>query len=101
LAILRRLAFVVLLLALMLLAAVFAHSNPQPIDVDVGLFRIEQVPMAIVFAVVLAIGWLFGLLSASMALWRSANERRRLRQDLRYTEAELNAARQAVIPDAH
>ena len=86
---LRRLAFVAVLLLLMLLTGVFAYSNPEPIDIDVGFARFEQVSMAGAFAVVLALGWLLGLLSAGIALWRSAGEKRRLKQDLQYAEAEL------------
>jgi len=47
------------------------------------------VSMAIAFALTLTLGWLLGLLSASVALWRSAGEKRRLKQDLKYVEAEL------------
>jgi uncharacterized membrane protein YciS (DUF1049 family) len=86
---LRRLAFVAVLLALMLMTGVFAYSNPQPIDIDVGVARFVQVSMAAAFAIVLALGWLLGLLSAGIALWRSAGEKRRLKQDLKYAEAEL------------
>jgi len=85
----RRLAFAAVLISLILLTGVFAYSNPQPIDVDVGLMRFEQVPMAVAFAIALALGWLFGVLSAGLALWRSAAEKRRLKQDLKYAEAEL------------
>ena len=87
----RRLAFAAILITLILLTGVFAYSNPQPIDVDVGLMRFEQVPMAIAFAIALAVGWLAGVLSAGLALWRSAGEKRRLKQDLKYAEAELRA----------
>jgi hypothetical protein len=86
---LRRLVFVAVLLVLMLMMGVFAYSNPQPIDIDVGILRFEQVSMAAAFAIVLALGWLFGLLSAGIALWRSAGEKRRLKHDLQYAEAEL------------
>jgi hypothetical protein len=86
---LRRLAFVAVLLALMLMMGVFAYTNPQPIDIDVGVARFEQIPMAAAFAIVLALGWLLGLLSAGIALWRSAGEKRRLKRDLQYAEAEL------------
>jgi hypothetical protein len=86
---LRRLLFVAVLLLLMLMTGVFAYSNPEPIDVDVGFLRFEQVSMAAAFAIVLAVGWLLGLVSAGIALWRSAGEKRRLRQDLKYAEAEL------------
>ena len=87
----RRLAYATVLIALLLLTGVFAYSNPQPIDVDIGFTRFEHVSMAVAFAVTLILGWLFGVLSAGMALWRSAGEKRRLRQDLKYAEAELRA----------
>ena len=87
----RRLAYAAVLVSLLLLTGVFAFSNPQPIDVDIGLARFEQVPMAVAFAITLALGWLLGVLSAGMALWRSAGEKRRLKQDLKYAEAELRA----------
>jgi hypothetical protein len=86
---LRRLLFVAVLLLLMLMTGVFAYSNPKPIDIDIGFLRFEQVSMAAAFAIVLALGWLLGLVSAGIALWRSAGEKRRLRQDLKYAEAEL------------
>jgi uncharacterized integral membrane protein len=87
----RRLAYATVLIALLLLAGVFAYSNPQPIDVDIGLMRFEQVSMAVAFALALAVGWLLGVLSAGLALWRCAGEKRRLKQDLKYVEAELRA----------
>lgn len=98
---LRRLAFIVLLIVLMVLAAMFAYSNPQPIDVDIGLARIEQISMALAFAVVFICGWLFGLLTAALTLWRNASEKRRLRKNLRYAEAELSTLRGAPLQDAH
>jgi uncharacterized integral membrane protein len=87
----RRLAFAATLVSLVLLTGVFAYSNPQPIDIDVGFTRFEQVPMAVAFALVLALGWLIGVFSAGLALWRSAGEKRRLKRDLQYAEAELRA----------
>jgi uncharacterized integral membrane protein len=90
---LRRLAFAAVLIVLMLLAAVFASSNPAPIDIDIGLMRFERVSMAAAFAAVLVVGWLLGVLSAALALWRSVGEKRRLKQDLKYAEAELNTRR--------
>lgn len=92
---LRRLAFTAGVVVLVLLAAVFAYTNPEPIDVDVGFTRFERVPMAAAFAIALALGWLVGLMSAAAALWRAAAERRRLRHDLEYATAELRAKREA------
>jgi hypothetical protein len=88
---LRRLAFAAVLIALLLLTGMFAYSNPQPIAVDIGLTRFEDVSMAVAFAITLALGWLLGLLSAGLALWRSQGETRRLKQDLKYAETELRA----------
>jgi uncharacterized integral membrane protein len=87
----RRLVFAAVLILLMLLTGVFAYSNPQPIDVDIGFARFEQVSMALAFAITLVLGWLFGVVAAGLALWRSAGEKRRLKQDLKYAEAELRA----------
>ena len=42
------------------LTGVFAYSNPQPIAIDIGVTRFEAVPMAVAFAVTLALGWLLG-----------------------------------------
>jgi len=92
---LRRLSWAVAIVVLVLLGAMFAYSNPEPIDVDIGLRRFEDVPPAAVFAVVLAFGWLLGLLTAGATLWRSAAEKRRLRQDLDYVQAELRMRREA------
>jgi uncharacterized integral membrane protein len=101
LATLRRIAFVFLLIAFMLLAAMFAYSNPQPIDLDLGFVKLEQLPAAAAFGAVFAAGWLFGLLSAGLALLRNAGEKRRLRRDLRYAEAELSSLRGAPLQDAN
>ncbi len=87
----RRLAYATVLILLLLLTGVFAYNNPQPIDVDIGVTRFERVSMAVAFAIALVVGWLLGVLSAGIALWRSAGEKRRLKQDLQYVEAELRA----------
>jgi uncharacterized integral membrane protein len=101
LATLRRVVFAVLLLFFMLLAAVFAYSNPTPIDIDLGVIRLEQVPMALAFTVVFACGWVFGLLSVGFALLQTAREKRRLQKDLTYAESELTTLRRLPVQDAH
>ena len=98
---LRRLVFSLLLLFFMLLAAVFAYSNPQPIDVDIGVIKITQVSMSIAFAVVFGLGWIFGLVSAGAALLQAAGEKRRLRKDLKYAESELRTLRGVPLQDAN
>jgi uncharacterized membrane protein YciS (DUF1049 family) len=88
---LRRLAFAAVLAVLLLAVGVFAYSNPEPIDVDIGITRFERVPMAAAFSIAIAIGWVLGVLSAGLALLRAAGEKRRLKQDLKYAETELRA----------
>jgi uncharacterized integral membrane protein len=91
--IVRRVLFVSCLVLIVVLAAMFAYSNPEPIDVDVGIARFENVSMAIVFVAVFVSGWVFGLVSVGFALLRSARERRRLRRDLQFAETELRSLR--------
>ena len=98
---LRRLVFISLLVLLVLAAAVFAYSNPDPITVDVGFMRLERVPSSVAFAAAFAVGWVFGLLSAGLALLRIANERRRLRRDLRFAETEIRGLRSMPLQDAN
>ncbi|HEY8520985.1 MAG TPA: lipopolysaccharide assembly protein LapA domain-containing protein [Gammaproteobacteria bacterium] len=100
-ALLRKIVVGLLLILLVLFAAVFSYNNPEPISVDVGLTRFERVPLSIAFAVVLAIGWIGGLLTAAFTLLRMSRERRRLRLDLKHAEAELDSLRNLSPPDAH
>lgn len=100
-ALLRRVLYAVVLLAFLLFAAVFAYSNPTPIDVDLGVLRLEQVSMALAFTAVFVCGWLFGILSAALTLLKSAREKRRLRKDLNYAESELTTLRRSPVNDAH
>ena len=97
----RRILFAALAIALMVLAAMFAYSNPTPIDVDIGFVKLERVSPALAFAVVFVAGWLFGLLTVALTLWRGATERRRLARSLRHAEAELSTLRAAPLQDAH
>lgn len=100
-ALLRKLLLASLLIVLVLAAAIFAYTNPEPIDIDVGLTRFEGVPVAIAFAALFALGWLAGLLSVSLTVWRLGRERRRLRADLLHAQTELDGLRsQLATPDA-
>jgi putative membrane protein len=98
---LRKALYVLLLLAFVLIAAVFAYSNPEPISVDIGLVRFDGVSMALAFACAFAFGWVFGLISAGVALLRLVGDRRRLRRDLKYAESELSQLRSLPMHDAH
>lgn len=99
-AIVRKLLLLLALLVLLLLGAVFAVSNPGSIPVDVGLMRIESVPIPVAFTCAFALGWVFGLVCAAPALARRAAERRRLRRDLAAAEARFAPSATGPAPDA-
>lgn len=96
----RKAALVLALLLAVLVAAVFAYNNPEQIAIDVGFMRIESVPVPVAFVVCLAIGWVFGLISAGVALLRMSRERRRLRRELKLAEAEVKSLRSLPLHDA-
>lgn len=96
----RKAALVLALLLAVLFAAVFAYSNPERIAIDVGFARIEGVPVPVAFVACLAVGWLFGLVSAGVALLRMSRERRRLRRELKLAEAEVKSLRSLPLHDA-
>ena len=97
----RKTVLLLSLLIVALLTAVFAYNNPDSIALDVGFTRFEDVPIAFAFAVCLAIGWLFGLITAGSALFRMTRERRRLRRDLKLAEAEVSTLRSLPLQDAN
>jgi uncharacterized membrane protein YciS (DUF1049 family) len=97
---LRRIVLITLLAALLLAAVVFAYNNPGTIALDVGVARLEQVPIGTAFAVAFACGWAAGLLSAGMVVLKAANERRRLRRNLRNAENEVRNLRSLSLHDA-
>lgn len=96
----RTILFFGLLASIVLLAAVFAYANPGSITVDVGFARLDNVSMSLAFATAFALGWLFGLLCAGLALLSMARERRRTRRELRLAEAEVSSLRSLPIHDA-
>jgi len=96
----RKIVLFLSLLLVALITAVFAYNNPGDVPLDVGFVRFEAVPVALAFAVCLAIGWLFGLATAGLAMFRMANERRRLRRDLKLAEAEVSSLRSLPLQDA-
>ncbi len=89
------------LLLVALLTAVFAYNNPETVALDVGFTRFDEVSIALAFAVCIGLGWIFGLITAGMALFRMAGERRRLRRDLKLAEAEVSSLRSLPLHDAN
>jgi uncharacterized membrane protein YciS (DUF1049 family) len=100
LVILRRILYFVLLTLVVLLAAVFAYTNPGTIAVDIGFARLDEVSMSAAFTSAFVFGWLFGLLCAGLALVKMSADRRRLRRHLRLAEAEVSSLRTLPLNDA-
>jgi uncharacterized membrane protein YciS (DUF1049 family) len=89
---LRNLVYLVLLVAVLLIATAFAALNPNPVLLDLAVGTVEvQVSLAMIIA--FGAGWLFGLLCAALALLRAVGERRRLRRAATMAEAEVRALR--------
>jgi uncharacterized membrane protein YciS (DUF1049 family) len=99
--VLRRVVWGSFVLAFVLWAAVLAFSNPTPVAIDIGLIRFERVSLTVALAITFALGWLFGMLSAGAALLRNAAEKRRLRKELQYAEAEISTLQALKTQDAH
>jgi uncharacterized integral membrane protein len=97
---LRKQAVLGVVLVFVLIAAVFAYGNPEPIDLDIGFTRIEDVSLTVVLAVTFALGAGFGAVFAAGALYRHYRERRVLRRELRRTQTELANSRSLALPDA-
>lgn len=97
----RKIALFLSLLLIVLITAVFAYNNPESITVDIGFTRFEEVSVSLAFVVSFAVGWLFGLLSAGIAVVRMASERRKLRRDLSLAEAEVSTLRSLPLHDAN
>jgi uncharacterized integral membrane protein len=97
---LRRILFVSLIFVAVAIAALFAFNNPERISVDIGVARLESVPASVAFVTAFALGWCFGIASATFALLRIAADRRRLRKELRFVEAEARSLRNLPLQDA-
>ncbi len=97
----RKTVLVVSLLLVALLTAVFAYNNPDTVALDVGFTRLEGVSIVVAFAICFAVGWLFGLITAGLALFRMSREKRRLRRDLKLAEAEVSSLRSYPLQDAN
>ena len=97
---LRRLAIILIAVVFVLIAAVFAYGNQEPIDIDIGIMRLEQVSLTVVLAVTFVLGACFGALFSVGAMLRHIRERSLLRRELRRSETELKNLRSLSLPDA-
>lgn len=97
---LRRLAYVAIAVVFVLIAAVFAYGNQDPIALDIGIMRFEDVSLTIVLALTFVTGALFGGIVAGIAMFRQFAERRALRRELKRAKSELDSLRSLPLADA-
>ena len=97
---LRRLLLVAIAIVFVLIAAVFAYGNQEPIAIDIGFMRFEQVSLTVVLVVTFVAGALFGSFFSAFALLRHFRERRVLRRNLQRAETQLDSLRSLTLPDA-
>ena len=89
---LRKLLVISLALAIAALAGFFASLNPSVIPLDLAFGQIEA-PLTLVIIACLAFGWVLGLLSASMMVFKMMAQRRSMRRSLRLAEKEADNLR--------
>jgi uncharacterized integral membrane protein len=97
---LRRLAIVIIAVLFVLIAAIFAYGNQEPIDLDIGLTRFEDISLTVTLALTFVAGAAFGAFFSTLAMLKQMKERRSLKRELRRTEAELENLRSLPLPDA-
>jgi len=96
----RKLALGAIVLLFVLVAAVLAYGNQEPITLDIGLMRLDNASVTVILAVTFAAGAAFGSLFFALALLRHYRQRNTLRRELRRVEAELERLRGLPPPDA-
>ncbi len=97
---LRRLAIAVIVVLFVLIAAVLGYGNQEPIDLDIGFARFENVSLTLTLAITFVCGAAFGGLFAGFASLRNLGEKRALRRQLRRTASEVDKLRSLPPQDA-
>jgi uncharacterized integral membrane protein len=97
---LRRLIVVAIAILFLLIAAVLAYVNPDPIALDIGLMRFDEVSLSLVLVAAFAAGAIFGGAVLSLTLLNHYRERRGLRRHLKRAERELQTTRSLLSTDA-
>jgi putative membrane protein len=95
----RNLIFLLLIFLVLLLATILAALNPGMIELDYA-FGETEIQTSLALTIAFGLGWLFGLLCAGFVLFKTFNERRKLRKSLRLAEAEVKTLRSIPIQDA-
>lgn len=77
----------------------FSSVNSTEIEVDL-LFRSVTTSIPLAFALVFALGWLFGLACTALWAFQLVNERRTLKRSLKVSESEVSSLRNLPLTDA-
>jgi hypothetical protein len=96
----RRLLIAAIAVIFLLIAAVLAYVNPEPIALDVGLMRFDRVSLSMVLTLSFATGAFFGGALIGFGLLSHFRERRVLRRDLKRAQREIETLRSLLLPDA-
>ena len=95
-----KLALWLVVVALIFIAVMaFSSVNSGEIEVDL-LFRSVTTSIPLAFALVFALGWLFGLACTALWAFRLVNERRTLKRSLKVSESEVSSLRNLPLTDA-
>ena len=95
----KRIGAVALVLGVFVLMVWFTSLNPGNVRIDLA-FGIVEPTIALALSVCFVLGWLFGILCATIYIVRLMNDRRRLRNELRNAESEVSSLRSLPISDA-
>ena len=96
---LRRIALIIVVLAVAGVVFVFTSLNKGMIEVNLAFDTVTtSIPFALTATFV--IGWLFGVLSMGVYVLKLLNERRNLKRSLRMTQTEVSSLRNLPLSDA-
>ncbi len=95
----RGIIFGAVAIVVVLASAMFANKNPGTIELDLIVRKFEVVT-ALAFTLTLILGWFLGIATASLYLLKSANEKRKLKKNIKLAEVELKNLRSLPMQDA-
>ena len=96
---LRRIAMIIVVLAVAGVVFIFTSLNKGMIDVNLAFAEVTtSIPFALTATFVL--GWLFGMLCMGVFAFKLISERRALKRSLRMSQTEVNSLRTLPLSDA-
>ncbi len=96
---LKRVALLLLIVVVFIVMFTFTALNTGAVELDLG-FHKASYPISMAIAATLVIGWLLGMLSMVVFVFRLIHERRVLRRALRMSESEVSSLRSLPLSDA-